>query len=376
MRVLQLGKYYHPAQGGIETVTRALAEGLAAAGVDSRVLCFAPKGRDAVETIGGCRIHRAATPLVLNSTPLSWSAVGLLARLARDADILHVHCPNPMAALAVWLTRPKAKLVLHWHSDVVRQKVLGLAYRPLERWLIHRADAVVGATPAHVEQSVHAGLFAGKAHVIPYCLDETFADPARLDRAFLAGLHGRFPGKKAVFALGRLVPYKGFAHLIDAAGLLPEDWVVLIGGSGPLRADLDARIRARGLAGRAVLLGRVPDESVSACYAFCRVFCLSSVERAEMFGVVQAEAMAWGKPVVSTAIPGSGVVHVNAHGETGLIVPPADASALARAVLDIDADEERYGRFAEACRARARRYAPGAVVEQFLSLYRGLLQPG
>jgi rhamnosyl/mannosyltransferase len=376
MRVLHFGKYFPPAQGGIETVTHCLAQGLAGRGIACEVLVFNPGANYQRDVFPGYTVHRAACPVVLNSAPLSWQSLNLLRHLAGRFDILHLHLPNPMAALAVWLIRPRIKLVLHWHSDIVRQKVLGPVLRPLERWLIKRADMVIAATPAHVQGSVHRDLIKGKARIIPFCLDQDFASPEKLDQTALARLRERFPGKKAVFSLGRLVSYKGLNFLIDAAKALPLDWVVLIGGEGPLKAELADRIEGLGLGERVILLGAVPQGEIGAHYAFCRVFCLPSTTRAEMFGMVQLEAMAWGKPVVSTDIPGSGVPYVNQHQVTGLTVPPGDASALAKAVLELDADETRYLGYAKDCReVFAKRYTPDAVIPALIGAYQELLGP-
>lgn len=377
MRVLQLGKYFPPVEGGIETVTWHLAEGLAqmgGAGVAGDVLCFNPNGPDADEQWGGYHVYRAATPKVLNSAPLSWSMLGRIRQLAPRYDILHVHCPNPTMALAVWLARPKQPIVLHWHSDVIRQRFLGALYRPLERWLINRASAVIGATPAHVEASPHRALFAGKAAIIPFCIDPAFAEQDGVDQTVLEGLVQRFGNRKAVFSLGRLTYYKGLEHLIDAAKLLPDDWVVLIGGQGPEQGALAGRIVQAGLSEKVFLLGRIPQKALSAHYAFSRVFCLPSTHRAEMFGMVQLEAMAMGTPIVSTNISGSGVPYVNEHGVTGLLVEPGDSAALAVAIRELDANEIEYQRSCESCRTVfAQRYTPGAMLAATVDLYRKIL---
>jgi rhamnosyl/mannosyltransferase len=375
MRALHLGKYYPPAYlGGVETVTRQLAEGMTRLGVVSDVLCFGSGGHTVAEQWDGYTVTRAATPLTLAATPLSREFVGLLHQMAPRYDILHVHCPNPMAALALRLVRPRAKVVLHWHSDVIRQKYFNKLYRLfLGNWLAARADAVVGATPAHVEDSEYASAFRGKAHVIPFCLDpEPFSDE-HVDRQALAALEARFPGKKAVFALGRLISYKGFDVLVDAADMLPDDWVVLIGGTGPMEKELAARIESKGLRGKAVLLGKVDERALSAHYRFCRVFCLPSVTRAEMYGMVQLEAMASGRPVVSTRIPGSGVPYVNVHGVTGLTVAPGEPTDLASAILEIDADEARWQAMSLAGLAAAHgRFSPEAGLRAMLGLYEDL----
>ena len=375
MRVLHLGKYFPPYTGGVETVTYELAQGMTRRGATSDVLCFNPGGPRLAEQWEGYTVTRAATPLVAASTPLSPDFVRLLARCASRYDILHVHCPNPMAALALRLVRPKAKVVLHWHSDVIRQKRFNQVYRLLlGNWLAGRADAVAGATPAHVEASEYAETFKGKSHVIPFCLDAAPFAPERVAQAALERLRARFPGKKALFALGRLISYKGFDVLLEAARRLPDDWVVLIGGTGPLERELRGMIERLGLAGKVELLGRIPQEEMSAHYLFCRVFCLPSVTRAEMYGMVQLEAMASGRPVVSTRIEGSGVPWVNRHGVTGLIVPPGDPAALACAVLEIDADEERYRTMSENGLLAAReRFAPQIMLDGVEEMYRELI---
>ena len=375
MRVLHLGKYFPPYTGGVETVTFELAHGMTRRGVVSDVLCFNPGGPRLEERWEGYSVTRAATPLVAASTPLSPDFVRLLARMAPNHDILHMHCPNPMAALALRLIRPKAKIVLHWHSDVIRQKRFNQAYRLLlGNWLAARADAVVGATPAHVEASEYAQAFRGKSHIVPFCLDPAPFEPQNVDQNALSRLRDRFPGKKAVFALGRLISYKGFDVLLDAAKQLPDDWVVLIGGTGPLEIELRAMIDQLGLTGKAELLGRIPQEEISAHYHFCRVFCLPSVTRAEMYGMVQLEAMASGRPVVSTRIEGSGVPWVNRHGVTGLIVPPGDPGALALAFLEIDADEERYRTMSEnGLLASRERFAPDIMLDGVEKMYRELI---
>ncbi|GFK95201.1 Mannosylfructose-phosphate synthase [Fundidesulfovibrio magnetotacticus] len=373
MRVLHLGKFYPPVEGGIETVTFQLAEGLTRRGVQSDVLCFDPKGPGGVELWNGYTVRRACAPIVAASTPMSQDYAKLLSRLAPDYDILHVHCPNPMAALALRWVRPRARVVLQWHSDVVRQRALNVVYRALlGNWLARRADAVIGATPAHLEASEYAQAFRGKSVVIPFGLDPAPFAPELTDRAALERLERRFAGRKAVFALGRLASYKGFDVLVEAMAHLPPEWVALMGGSGPMEEALRARIRERGLEDRAVLLGRVPQGELSAHYRFSRVFCLPSTTRAEMFGMVQLEAMACGCPVVSTRIAGSGVPWVNEHGATGLTVAPGDPAALAGAILRAGEEPLRSRLSGGAALAATERFAPRLMETAVLALYREL----
>ena len=146
---------------------------------------------------------------------------------------------------------------------------------------------------------------------------------------------------------------------------------LLLVGEGEQRARLEAQIARRGLAGRARMAGALDDAALEAAYRDCDVFCLSSIDRAEAFGVVLLEAMRAGRAVVASDIPGSGVGSVVVPGQTGLLVPPRDAGALAQALQHLAGDAALRERFGAAGRARwAREYRIDAVTRQWLGLYR------
>lgn len=369
MRVLQVGKFYPPDPGGVETATRQAVDGLTRLGMESEVLCFAGPG-PYDDAAGAIPVTRAPVWATVSSQPLSAAYVRRVVAMAPRFDVLHVHCPNILAALALFLARPKARIVLHWHSDIIGKKTLLALARPLETWLCRRADLVIGPTAVHLSGSDRAGEFVGKGAVVPFCVDATMAAPHKVDAAAVAAIRERLGHRRMVFALGRLVPYKGFDVLVAAARLLPDDAVVVIGGGGPLSGTLARRIESLGLGDRVVLPGRIPDADLSDWFAACDLFCLPSVERAEMFGIVQLEAMAFGKPVVSTAIPRSGVPLVNADGATGLVVPPGDADALGRALARLLDDPALCRRLGEGGRAAvAGPYSPDAVARALGAAY-------
>lgn len=371
MRVLHLGKFFPPHYGGIETVTRDLADGLHEVGVQSDVLAFSrnPAIEESRDAPRPYRVFRAHTPWVVASMPISLAYLGEMRRRCHDYDVLHVHVPNPLASIGLWLLRPRAKIVVHWHSDIVRQKILRLAFRPVERWMLKRADAVIAATPPYAESSPSLRDFRDKVTVIPYGVRPL---PERGDPADLP-VEARID-RQVVLGIGRLVYYKGFAHLIDAAALLPEGYKILIVGDGPLRSELQARIDDRGLRQRVVLLGRVSDAQVAALLRHAAVFCLPSVERSEAFGVVQVEAMSAGVPVIATNIPGSGTAWVNAHGDSGLNVAVGDPVGLARAIVDITADSTARLRFSERASKRYHDvFTITGMISRVVTLYRNLL---
>lgn len=372
MKVLHYSKFYPPVFGGIEKVAYDLVEGMTRRNIHGDVLCFNKDGSSVDEKArSGYRIVRSGIFATIASTPLSLSNLARFAGMAPAYDVIHIHMPNPVANLAVFLTRPKAKIVLHWHSDIVKQKQILKLYDPLQQWLLRRADAIIATSPPYVDSSPWLQAYLDKVTVIPL---GTEVSDLPCDPETIAAIKQEVGGRKIVFSLGRLVYYKGFEYLIEAAARLPDDTVVVIGGVGELEQSLREKVEALGLSGKVMLIGGIPFKRLGAYFAACDVFCLPSLERSEAYGVVQMEAMYFGKPVVSTAIPGSGVSWVNKHEDSGLIVPPADSEALASAlsgILQDDALKERLGRNAK--RRYDELFSVDKMVDLTTALYRKIL---
>lgn len=352
LRVLQLGKFY-PIQGGVEKVMYDLTVGLAELPwktVKCDMMCAAVEGDGCnISLEGDAGLICCRTWKKLSGTMIAPSMITALRKRCGDYDIIHIHHPDPMACLALLLSGYKGKVVLHWHSDILKQRIWLKLYRPLQEWLIRRADVIVGTTPVYVAQSPCLCGVQAKVCSLPIGVDPMLPRPEAVER-----VRSRYPGRKIVFSLGRLVPYKGYRYLIEAARYLEEDYVVLIGGNGPLEADLRERIKRWNVEDRVKLLGRIADEELPAYYGACTLFCLSSVQKTEAFAIVQIEAMSCGKPVVAANIPQSGVPWVNAHGVSGLNVEPKNAQALAEAIRAIADDEEVYKEYAARAAERYR----------------------
>ena len=352
MKVLQVGKFY-PIRGGVEKVMWDLTAHLPDAGVACDMLCAIlpgeePDPQDApyaartsgelVFTLpGGGRVFCVKARAKKAATMLSPAMLRWLRSHAHEYDLIHIHHPDPMAALALRLSGFRGRVVLHWHSDILSQKALMTLYRPLQAWLIRRADRIVGTTPVYVRQSPWLQDCQKKCTFVPIGIDP-------LPDADAASVRDRYPSRVMVLSVGRLVPYKGYAHLVDAAALLPDDWKVVIGGTGPLEGALRDRIRERGVEGKVLLAGYLSPEELPAYFRACDVFVLSSVMKTEAFGIVQLEAFSCGKPVVATKVPGSGMAWVNEDGVCGRNVEPGDAQALAAALQEVAAHRDEWGR--------------------------------
>ena len=371
-KVLQLGKFY-PIKGGIEKVMYTFLEGLPDKGVSSDMLCAECDGAGRVINIdSGARVITCRTLIKLAGTTIAPGMVSKLRKIAKEYDIIHIHHPDPMAALALFLSGYKGKVVLHWHSDIIRQKFFLTFYKWLQNWLIRRADIVLGTTQVYLDTSegINGIRFNPKTAVLPIGIEPLVRDVDGEARVL-----AKWPGKKIVFALGRLIPYKGFEYLVDAAKSLPDDYVVVIGGSGPLEEALKEQIKAAGLDGKVVLAGNIPESEKAAYFGACDIYCMSSITKNEAFGIVMIEAMSLGKPVIATKIPESGVSWVNAHGVSGINVEPRDGAAIAGSVVEICEDSVKYKAYADGAKNRFdETFTRDRMIESLVSIYDGLLR--
>lgn len=364
MRILQLGKYYEPYLGGIETHLSALCAGLREAHQVQVLVCNS-ETRTVRERVRDIDVTRAAVLARALSTDLCPALIQELSR--RTYDVLHLHTPNPMGMLAYVLARkpPKHRLVITHHSDIVRQARLRSLLAPLFSSVMARADVILATSPNYALTSAELAPYMERVRVVPYGLDAApFEDPLFEPRA--RELRARF-GPRVVLGAGRLIYYKGFDVLIRAMASLDAHLVLV--GDGPLRATLQDLVRSLGISDRVTFAGGVPQHEMPAYYRAADVFVLPSTARSEAFGIVQLEAMASGLPVVNTSLD-SGVPYVSADGESGLTVPSADVPALARAVESLLGDERWRSMLGQSGRERVRRlFTVERMVASVLTAY-------
>jgi len=384
--VLHLAKYYPPARGGMEIHVQTLARAQVRAGLSVTVVCvnhLAEDGTerthdglgvtpDVVDADEGVRVIRLGRWANLARLDVSPTLGTVLSREREQADLLHVHAPNPLMSMGLLPLLGDRPLVVTHHSDVVRQQVLGRLLAPLESWLYGRARAVLATSAAYAAASPVLRRFGEKVSVVP--LGMALGPHLRPSEAVLAEAarwETRLPGARWLF-VGRLVSYKGGEVAIEA--LRHVEGALLVVGTGPERKALEAKADALGLSERVHFLGQVGDEALAALYRCATALWFPSVTRAEAFGQAQVEAMASGCPVLNTAVPGSGVPWVSPDGETGFTVPVGDARALAAAARRLLEDGRLRARFSEEGPRRAVRLFGGeAMAEGTAAVYRRVL---
>jgi glycosyltransferase involved in cell wall biosynthesis len=366
LRVLQIGKYFAPSRGGIESHLRDLCMELRKS-VDLKVIVANESWRRERASIEGVDVLRLPRAMTLASAPICPAMIGSIRR--EKADIVHLHLPNPAAAIACLLARPAGALVITWHSDIVRQRRLVRLYRPLERLLLRRCAAIVASSPAYIASSQVLTRYSDRCHLIPFGISaEQFAEN-RVDLSMVRELRQRF-GPRIILSVGRLVHYKGIKFLIRAMSKVDAKLVII--GGGPLRVELEREAASNGASGRVVFLGEVDDNLINYYHA-SDVFALPSCERSEAFGIVQLEAMACGIPVVNTQID-TGVPYVSQDGITGFTVPPRSSDEMAAALNRLLDNPELREKMGRAGRARAvNEFGIAEMAAQTLDLYRSVV---
>ncbi|HTA71439.1 MAG TPA: glycosyltransferase [Bryobacteraceae bacterium] len=366
LRVLHVGKFYPPHMGGIETHLQALC-GTLTERVDLSVVVSSDDRRTMDELVDGVRVTRVGTLLNAFSTSIS---PGIVSRIrCADADLVHLHLPNPTAVLAYLASGHRGSLVITYHSDTVRQKLLGALFQPFLNSILRRSAAIITTSPNYLESSPVLRAFRDRCHVIPYGIDTTLyehRDPEAVQQI------RRQYGERLVISVGRLVYYKGFDRLLRA--MVDVRGKLLIVGDGPLRGELQSLATQLGISNKVAFAGEIQNARMAPYYHASDLFALASVARSEAFGIVQIEAMAAGLPVVNTSLD-SGVPYVSLHQETGLTVPPGDPTALAGAInrlLDDPALRETFGR-AGARRAQEQ-FSLDSMQRRTLQLYHSLVK--
>lgn len=362
MKIVHVYKDYYPVLGGIENHVRLVAEEQARRGHDVTVLVTNRSLRGALSEPNGVRLIKAGRFGTVASTPLSLSLIGWLRRL--PCDIAHLHFPYPVGELAYLAVGKGRRMVMTYHSDIVRQKDLLHVYAPFLRRVLQRADRIMPTNQRYVETSPYLRPVASKCTVVPLGIDLSrfaAADPQQVEA--IRQQHGQ----PLLVFVGRLRYYKGLEYLIRAMADVQARLLVI--GTGPMAKPWKALTAELGLTGKVIFLGDVDDADLPAYHYASEIFVLPSSQRSEAYGVSMLEGMACGLPAISTEL-GTGTSYVNQNGETGLVVPPADSGALASAINRLLANEELRAQYGAAARARAwGLFSLEAMVDRILDVY-------
>lgn len=376
LRVLHIGKFFPPYQGGMEVFLSDLIQEQRRQGIDAHALVHGaplPEDPEWVQRVP-VQFNMVYAPMALGFRRALGHAIDRL-----KPDVLHLHMPNNSALWA--LTLPSARKVpwvVHWHSDVVVSSIkwaVALAYmvyRPFEQALLERAQQIFATSPPYLQASAALRPWHSKCEVVPLGINLRSTPPAV---PLPTSMQWNPGARLRLLSIGRLTYYKGFETLVRAVAGLPGV-ELLIAGDGELRAPLQALIASTtppGMSPATRLLGAVDDAQKHALLAQCDLFCLASRERTEAFGIVLLEAMQHARPCLVTDLPGSGMPWVVSQARCGLHVPFEDIDAWRSTIARLQHDPALRMRLGQAGqKALHQSFSIGPCERATARHYRGL----
>lgn len=369
MKILQVGKLYYPWIGGVEKVVQEIAEGLNRKDdFEIEVLCCQPKGKRKVEEINKVKVYKGSSSRIFWGMPISFDFFKLFKKLSKNVDIIDFHQPFSLGDLALFLFRPKAKIISHYHSDIVRQRVFTPLIGPFINHTLKKAQKIIVSNPNLIKSSPYLKKFQKKCEVIPFGVDLSKFE--KFNEREIENLKKKY--NDFVLFVGRLNYYKGLRYLIEAMKSIRAKLVIV--GEGPLKESLKKKIQELGIGDKVIFLPFITKESeLVNFYKACSVFVLPSVFKSEAFGLVLLEAMACQKPVVTTEL-GTGTSFVNQDGVTGFVVPPKDSLALAKAIKKILENKKLARKFGQNARRRVEsEFSLEKMLERVGAVYRSTL---
>ena len=334
MRVLVLSTSYPRGEGDVAGhFVAAQVEHVRRAGIDVTVVSPADFPHFGIALGHGIVQNLRARPWLAPLVPAFLAAYARAARrAARGVDVVHAHwIPSGLAALATG----KPYVLQVWGTDVELARRAPWLARPILR----RAAVVVAASTFLADAARDLG--AREVRVVPPGVEipEHVAEPDEPPH---------------VLYVGRLSEEKGILEFLEATEGLPR----VIVGDGPLRARVPEAV------------GFVPPGEVGRYYERAAVVCVPS--RREGYGMSAREAMAWGRPVVATAV--GGLVDAVEDGVTGLLVPARDGAALRAALVSLLDDHPLRRRLGLASRrAAVERWSQRVATHALVDAYRGAL---
>jgi len=353
-RVLQIPNYLYPHIGGIEQVARDILNSIKGE-YEQRIICFNHEKGTITDQVDGVDVTRVNCQVKVASQSIALSYGKELKKIMKSykPDIVIFHYPNPFVAhyLMKHLKKKTFKFILYWHLDITKQKLLGKLFKGQNKKLLKYADKIVATSPNYIEGSPWLLQYKDKCNVIPCCVNE---ERLKYDDTHISEankIKNMYKNKTILFAFGRHVPYKGLTYLVQASKLLDDNYVVLIGGKGPLTDSLKEEAKGDN---KVIFLGRISDDELKAYLLACDIFCFPSITKNEAFGIGLAEAMYYGKPAITFNVEGSGISYVNLKDVTGIEVENGNVEKYAEAIKTLTSDDALRSKFGNNAKDRVK----------------------
>jgi len=365
LKIALVSPYDYPYPGGVTEHICHLAAEFRRLGHEVHI--SAPQSSGMREQVGEEILHSVGSvvPVPVNGSVARISLSLRLSRKVKDIlesesfDVIHLHEPL-LPALPVTVLRHSHSVNIGTFHAFAQSNYAYFYGKPILRHFARRLHGRIAVSPA--ARDFVSVYFPGTYEIIPNGIDyERFAKVPEPFEKYKEG------GPNILF-VGRLEKRKGLKYLIRAMGgvweQFPKARLIVVGAGRPLE-DYRRLVETHGLE-NVEFVGFASSEDLSRYYQSCDLFCAPSTGQ-ESFGIVLLEAMASGKPIVASDIPGYRWV-VN-HGVEGLLVPPKDERALTASMVRLLSEPELMARMSLAGKMRAEEFSWDKVAERVLAYY-------
>jgi glycosyltransferase involved in cell wall biosynthesis len=383
MHILTALTYYRPHYSGLTIYTERVAAALARRGHQVTILTsrFDPS-LPAEEMMDGVKVVRLGVAMHISKGVIMPGMLSSAWQLSRQADIIHLHTPQLDAAAISLFGRLLGKpVVLTHHCDLrlpsgwmhrLANQVSNLA----NLVTASSSNVIIHNSRDYAENSPFLRRYLNQLHPVPPPVEVAPVSPEQ--RAAFRQKFNLQPGQRIIGMVSRLATEKGVEHLAQALPIIlqqiPQARLLFV---GPYQNVVGEEAYARRLAPLIEqvgehwsFLGVLTPVELAAFYHECEVTVLPSINSTESYGIVQVESMACGAPVVASNLPGVRVP-VTETG-MGVVIPVANSSELARAVIEILNDPGSAKGHPQNLLARS---TPDAVAEEYEKIFTSLLHP-
>jgi len=319
-KLLIIGKFYDPVKGGIENIT-SFQENIYSKFNDIHFIFYSKKKSNSKK-------YFFFNYLNIFSQPISVTLFLWIFKNINKYEFIEIHTPNPLVMLYVWIAnyKNKVKVIVHYHSDIVNQKVLNFFIKEIVNISLFKAYMIISTSKKYVNNSKFLKNYTHKIKIIPPVIDEK--------RFFNSNLTiNSITHNTKLLSIGRFVKYKGFENLIKSFTYLPNNYYLTLIGNGPLNKKYNYLINLYNLNERIEILNNVDDYLLGEKIKNCNMFVLPSINKSEAFGVVLLEALFFGRPLLTSNLSDSGVTEVNEENITGLYFDQSSPKDISKKII-------------------------------------------
>lgn len=368
MKLAFVTPYYEPSIGGVQRYVKDLVEAYQQEHDIVVVTTRGDSSQPAYEQRGNVSIYRLPVLWTISNTPFHPLWKWQFRRIFDDEapDVIHAHAPVPwFTDVAERANRSTVPFVFTYHAGSMKKDsplvdtVIGTYERFVLPKTLRSATRLSAVYPPFLERLL--GTSRQVAHITPGIDTEAYS-PEETEPIYDLLFAGRLESSSAWKGLD--IALQAVAACADAG----HRYNLAIAGGGDARESYEQRARDLGIADYVTFLGPLGHSSMLSAYRASRCLVLPSTSEAESFGMVAAEAASCGVPAIGSHV--GGVPYTIQHDVTGLLVPPRDTTALARAIQSLLSDEQRRMQLGEAARARAvAEFSLDTTVARTMTLY-------